>query len=215
MKWTDLLNFDVFVIVGIAIMTLYFISICKRKKYPFTFAMPSKDDSQDIITATFPHPKKKKKKKKINQHEERCREIFQNILRLPFKSVRPDWLKNPATKRNLELDGFCPTIKTRMGTGLAFEYDGIQHGQYEKHFHRSGEHEFIYQTKKDSWKSEMCKRRGVMLIRIPHTVAFDDLERYIKNKLRQEGLLVDGSRFVPAFSSNRNYDPLLSGNLYG
>jgi len=213
MKWTDLLNFDVFVILVIILTTLYFISISKRKKYKFSLAYPSKDqdDQDEVISSTFPHPKKKKKKRK-NVHEERCREVFQRVFNKPFKSVRPDWLKNPATKKNLELDGFCSDIKTRIGVGLAFEYDGVQHAQYTNHFHKSGEHEFVYQTKKDSWKSAMCKQRGVLLVRIPHTVPFDDLERYIRNKLRNEGLLVDGSRFEPAFrSGGSGYDPRMVG----
>ena len=114
---------------------------------------------------------KKKKKPKFNKSEERCREIFEDIFDAKFKSIRPNWLKNPVTGQNLELDGFSPSIKTSMGQGIAFEYDGIQHAEYNKHFHRNGPAEFIYQTKKDSWKDLKCKENGVFLIRIPHFVA--------------------------------------------
>ena len=75
------------------------------------------------------------------------------------------------------------------GTGLAFEYDGIQHSKYNKHFHRKGPIEFVYQTKKDAYKDMVCKNKGVMLIRIPHFVVFDDLEKYIKQKLAKKRLL--------------------------
>lgn len=132
--------------------------------------------------------KKPKKPKRVNKSEERCREIFEEIFNVKFKSVRPDWLKNPVTGQNLELDGFAPDIETPIGVGLAFEYDGIQHSQYNRHFHKKGPEEFIYQTKKDSWKDHQCKQNGVLLIRIPHFVAFQDLERYIKQKLGRNGM---------------------------
>jgi hypothetical protein len=92
-------------------------------------------------------------------------------------------LKNPTTGKNLELDGFAPNIRTPMGVGLAFEYDGRQHSEYTPHFHSGGPDEFVYQAKKDFWKDRQAKERGVMLIRIPHEVAFTDLERYIRMKL--------------------------------
>jgi len=230
MRWGDLLNFDVFVIVVIALTTLYFIYITKRKKYPFSLTRSKKDrsrsnDSSDLdkITPPFPYSTKKKKKKKKNKHEERCRQVFQDIFKTQFKSIRPNWLKNPATGKNLELDGFCPDIKTKIGMGLAFEYDGIQHAQYNKHFHKKGAHEFIYQEKKDAWKSGVCKKNGILLIRIPHYVAFEDLDRFIRNKLRGEGLLVGtaygklyGNAFEQAFSprpigDKTGYDPMLKG----
>ena len=129
-----------------------------------------------------------KKERKVNKHEERCREIFQNIYGVKFKSVRPDWLKNPVTNQNLELDGFNPDIATKIGKGLAFEYDGEQHSKYNRHFHRGGPAEFIYQTKKDSWKDLKCKEMGVTLIRIPYFVTFSDLERYIRQALKKEGI---------------------------
>lgn len=132
---------------------------------------------------------KPKKAPRVNKHEERCREIFEDLFGTKFKSVRPDWLANPVTKKNLELDGFAPDIRTKLGRGLAFEYDGEQHARYNKHFHKGGPEEFIYQTKKDSWKDMKCKEKGVLLIRIPHYVVFQDLERYIKQRLVKEGLL--------------------------
>ena len=129
---------------------------------------------------------------KINKSEEKCRDIFQKIYGQKFKSVRPKWLKNPVTGRSLELDGFCPQIRTPMGTGLAFEYDGAQHAKYVKHFHKRGAIDFKYQVKKDEWKDIRCKEEGITLVRIPHFVAFQDLERYIVQRLRKVGLLPIG-----------------------
>lgn len=122
---------------------------------------------------------------RVNKSEERCREIFEQIFNKPFPSVRPDFLKNPSTKRNLELDGYCPDIITPMGKGLAFEYDGIQHHQPTRHFHGNNPYEFVYQVQKDRFKDSKCREMGILLIRIPHYIPYHDLERNIRNKLKQ------------------------------
>lgn len=124
------------------------------------------------------------------KHEEKCRQIFENIFGKKFVSIRPEWLKNPISNRNLELDGFCDSIITPVGKGLAFEYDGEQHSRYipGSNFHREGPMQFVYQVKKDSWKDMTCKNRNLMLIRIPSFVPFEDLEKYIKQELRKRGM---------------------------
>lgn len=65
-------------------------------------------------------------------------------------NVRPDWLKNPSTGKNLELDIFYPTI------GLAIEVNGFLHYKSD------------YQRDKDTIKKVECKRRGIKLMRIGH-----------------------------------------------
>ena len=209
-KWKYLLNIDTICIFVLFIVVAYFIFKERKKKYKFygvdtdTIYKVAKGEYPDHIEDVNPfylkdaekhgywgkvYEPKIKKKPKINKHEERCREIFQGIYGKKFKSVRPGWLKNPATGKNLELDGFCEDIRTPIGKGLAFEYDGVQHSKFNNHFHKNGEKEFIYQVKKDEFKTLMCKKKGVMLIRIPHFVPYDDLERYITNKLRDYKLL--------------------------
>lgn len=132
---------------------------------------------------------KKKNKKKRYKHEERCREIFEGIFGVEFPSVRPDWLKNPVTGQNLELDGFNPNIRTPIGRGLAFEYDGEQHAKYNSHFHRNGPREFVYQYKKDTLKDQRCKQKGVLLIRIPHYIDHSELDMFIVKRLEKYRLV--------------------------
>ena len=169
----------IFCIIGLFVI-LYVVFFGDRKTYPFQF--------ED--TGFFKVSKKKiKRKKSEKKHEKRCREIFESIYRAPFKSVRPDWLKNPATGKNLEIDGFCPYIRTPYGIGIGFEYDGEQHAKYNPHYHGGDVRNFEYQCKKDAFKDKVCKSRGVLLIRIPHFVAYQDLERYIKNELQKKRVL--------------------------
>jgi len=179
------MSFDLVMTCIIVLILIYFLCTTEKKTYRFQ-GLNGLHVSQQYIAAR-PLPEKKGR---FNKMEEKCRKIFQDIFQKPFNSVRPDFLKNPVTKKNLELDGFCPNVYTSLGKGLAFEYDGIQHSKYSPHFHRNGAQEFIYQTKKDSFKDQRCKERGILLIRIPHYVIENDLETYIKQKLRNKGMKV-------------------------
>ena len=175
---------------------------CKEKKYPFRPLTGDEEFDNRVKRAS----KKKKKRGKLNKHEEECRRIFQETFGVKFKSVRPDWLRNPVTGKNLELDGFNEGIKTHLGTGLAFEYDGKQHSEYNSHFHKGGPDEFVYQVKKDNWKDMKCKEKGIILIRIPHFVAFNDLRRYITREC---------SRLKINIPVGASYGYGDGGNMYG
>lgn len=225
-KWKKYINFDTVVVFTIAVIVLYCIltgkkTRRKKKKGKFKYQglgesgwdfQESKKYFRDV--GEYRGKKKKQARRpKLNKHEERCREIFQDIYHKSFKSVRPNWLKNPVTGRNLELDGFCPDIRTPKGMGLAFEYDGQQHSKYNKHFHRSGPNEFKYQVKKDQYKDVRCEQEGVMLVRIPHFVAYEDLQRYITNKLDKLRLLPRQHQRT-SFTFTETSRNLFDGSLY-
>jgi len=184
-QWAiNLLHIETLFIIAIIIIFIYCVVTAKKKKYGTRLNI----DKSIIKTAP--------KKKRVFKHEERCREIFEKLFGCKFKSTRKvSFLKNPVTGRYLELDGYASHIVTPLGTGLAFEYDGEQHSRYNSHMHKRGPAEFEYQVKKDSFKDSMCKKNGVMLIRIPHFVHYNDLERYIKERLRNVGMgkWIDGS----------------------
>jgi hypothetical protein len=116
--------------------------------------------------------RKKKSSKRINKTEEYCRAIVEKIFHKPFPSVRPNWLNNPKTGRNLELDMFNEQLK------LAFEYNGAQHVQYTPYYHNSRE-DFDKQVERDKLKNHICKQNGITLISIPHTIPKKKLHEYI------------------------------------
>lgn len=120
--------------------------------------------------------------------EKTSREIFQRIFGERFQKVRPSFLKNPKTKRNLELDGFCPSIQTKLGYGLAFEFNGRQHAKFTPYFH-SSEQKFRDQIARDAFKRRKCQQQGILLITVPHWVQVRELEGYIRDRLKQEGVL--------------------------
>jgi hypothetical protein len=105
-----------------------------------------------------------------------CREFFELHYGRPFKRARPDFLKNPLTNRNLELDGYNSEM------ALAFEYNGVQHYVYPNRFH-SNEEEFTQQLRRDNYKREVCNQAGVYLINIPYTVPHAQIPNFIRARL--------------------------------
>ena len=104
-----------------------------------------------------------KRKIKVNQKsfENRIRKILTNYFQKEFKCVRPNWLKNVLTGRNLEIDMFCEELK------LGLEYHGIQHIKFLPHFHKT-EDKFKDQLLRDQLKVRLCKEHGIKLIIIYH-----------------------------------------------
>lgn len=95
-----------------------------------------------------------------NVGEKLTRYTFEKIYGFSFSKIRPDWLKNPITNYNLELDGFCSELN------LAFEYQGKQHFELVPLF-KTSEKDLKYQQYKDEFKRNKCKEMGVILIEIP------------------------------------------------
>ncbi len=105
-----------------------------------------------------------------------CREYFQQYYGKSFARCRPDFLVNPLSGRNLELDGYCPEL------AMGFEYHGYQHYRYPNHFHRSRE-QFEQQLRRDNYKREACERAGVYLITIDYNVPHTRIPDFIKGLL--------------------------------
>jgi len=108
--------------------------------------------------------------------EEECRRILETMFGVPFPKVRPNWLVNPKTGHNLELDCYNKSLK------LALEYNGIQHYEHPN-FTGQTEEEFIAQKQRDAYKREECVRKGVKLIEVPYNIPTQELESYIRSCL--------------------------------
>lgn len=122
--------------------------------------------------------------KRESKGEAECRRVLQKIFGRPFISQRPDFLRNPVTggEFNLELDCYNPEMK------LAVEYNGIQHYKYTPYFHRNHD-QFTNQKYRDDMKRRMCKDNGVYLIEVPYTVKLPDIEEFIINACKKYNLL--------------------------
>jgi len=100
--------------------------------------------------------------KYVSKPERECCEVMKELTGLQFYSTRPDFLKNPTTGRNLELDCYNHELR------LAVEYNGIQHYRYPNKFHKSKE-QFEKQLIRDDMKRLLCDRNGIYLITVPYT----------------------------------------------
>ncbi len=118
------------------------------------------------------------KNNKLSKGEQLCKNVIQDIYQLPFYCVRPSFLKNPETGRNLELDLYNDQVK------IAVEYNGIGHYKYPNPFHRTKE-EFINQIRRDKFKVDMCDINDVYLISVPYTIPlnYSAIKDYILERL--------------------------------
>ena len=139
----------------------------KQKKNSW-FSSPVNDT--DIHTQHQPQGKDSK-------GELECRRVLQYLFKRPFNKARPDFLRNPVTggNFNLELDCFDPQLK------IAVEYNGAQHYKYIPYFHRNKE-AFLNQKYRDEMKRTMCRQNGVLLIEVPYTVKLRDIKSYLENE---------------------------------
>jgi hypothetical protein len=88
-------------------------------------------------------------------HEERVRNILNNIFNAKFIKSYPNWNINIKTGKILELDGFSEELN------IAFEYQGRQH--FEAAFNKSIE-EVLMQKERDKIKKENCNNNNIKLI---------------------------------------------------
>lgn len=108
--------------------------------------------------------------------ERECRVVLERLFCLPFPRKRPNILRNFATGRNLEFDGYNAQLK------LAFEYKGRQHYHYPNRYHRS-EAEYDAQQMRNEMKRRLSDAAGVYLISVPYHVALPKIRDFIIEKL--------------------------------
>lgn len=136
---------------------------------------PKVVDTQTKISQCVP-PTGPSTGKFISKGEQICCNVMSKIYGKPFVSMRPNWLKNPETKRNLELDCYNEELK------IAVEYNGIQHYQWPNFTNQSKE-EFNNQVRRDELKLKLCDYYGIYLISVPYTVKPENIEAYIFERL--------------------------------
>lgn len=156
----------------VSLLTIFICWLFKKRDSEYT----------GILIDTSVLQKKQPIPKGTYKNEEKCREIIQSIYNRPFKKVRPDFLKNPKTGRNLELDMYNEGLK------IAVEYNGIQHRTYAPYFHKSPE-DYNTQVERDNLKMRRCKEVGVTLIVVPDTVRYNEMDTFIRSELKKAGRL--------------------------
>lgn len=102
--------------------------------------------------------------------ETRTKRWLEERFGVPFDKIRPDWLRNPKTGKNLEIDCFNGDL------GLGVEYNGEQHYMIVDKFGGTPE-SLAYSQYKDQLKGELCRANGIHLITVPYWER--DIERFL------------------------------------
>ena len=125
--------------------------------------------------------KKTRAPPKDSKGEIECKRVMEKLFRAPFVRDRPDFLRNDVNNgSNLELD------IVNYDLGLAVEYSGKQHYEYNKFFHRNKEH-FLNQKYRDEIKRMKCKENNITLIEVPYSIKIEDIESFLKKTLDRYG----------------------------
>lgn len=111
-------------------------------------------------------------------NEEKCRYIFKNIFNKEFSRNRK--ICNP-----FEIDGFNHELN------LAFEYNGTQHYQFVKQWHKNLNN-FQNQIQRDCKIQDLCKEKNIILITIPYFCHKNDndLIAYIVEQLKNNNIII-------------------------
>lgn len=128
------------------------------------------DEIQAAPTPRFTH--------RTSRPEELCRKTLEEHFGVDFPSCRPDFLKNPETGRNLELDCYNKDLK------IALEYNGIQHYVYPNYTGQTYE-EFVSQVRRDIFKIDRCDQNGIYVITVPYNVPDYKIKMYIEYYLHK------------------------------
>jgi hypothetical protein len=127
-------------------------------------------------------PTEKSPSSSESKGEVECRKFLETVFQAPFPKARPDFLKNPVTGNNLEIDCFNPTLR------LGVEYNGQQHYSYNSFFHRNIDAS-TNQKYRDEIKRRLCQENDVHLVEVPFTIKLHDIGSFLYNKLKDIGYL--------------------------
>lgn len=113
--------------------------------------------------------------------EEMCKNFVEFYFQKPFDKTRPDFLKNPVTGENLELDLYNPDLK------LAIEYNGSQHYHYNSFMHKNSRDKFQNQQYRDLIKKDLCGKAEITLVVVPYTVPHDQIGAFLLDEFKRLG----------------------------
>jgi hypothetical protein len=139
--------------------------------------------SIDAIIPKFKYdPKLYRRKKNITESkgEKAMRQALLKIFHVPFTKIRPLFLRNDETGRNMEIDAYNASLK------IGAEYNGKQHYTYTPGWHATYK-DFAKMQERDAKKKKLCKENGITLIEIPYTVQNSEIEEYLRRELKKLG----------------------------
>ena len=118
---------------------------------------------------------------KITRYERSVKNLLSEILPgYVFEKVRPDFLKNPATGRNLELDLYCSELD------LFVDVQGPEHRIFPNYISRKGYQsyeDYLDLRLRDEFKLATCLDQGMKVIVLVMPVRKEILKSRLVNEL--------------------------------
>lgn len=127
-----------------------------------------------------------------------CKLIFESIFKEEFIKIRPDWLKNSSSRRNLELDGYCSILN------IAFEYNGEQH---------YSNNEYYSMPKYDNIKIQKCMENNTRLFSIKgikSAVYYKDIINQILEQSKLYNIIIDNNIDISINNVYKNNNAFLA-----
>lgn len=169
----NLLSWSTWMMIILIILFVFWIIWGGRQEYEFVGLKPLQnpklfEELPSVYSASIHEG---------NKGEDLVAEALENILSSRvYRNLRPDFLKNPETGKNLEIDCYNEQYN------IAVEYNGIQHYKFPSVFYKT-EKDFYNQIYRDRLKLKLCDENGVYLISVPYWVdMYDSQEEHIKSK---------------------------------
>jgi hypothetical protein len=122
--------------------------------------------------------------------EETCRECIEELTNYKFPNIKQiNWLINPKTNRNMEIDCYNEELK------LGIEYND----HITKCHKKQSDEKFIIQKERDLIKQKLCKQNKILLLYVP-------LDYNYKNKQKMKD-------YIKLLLINNNKKDLLKTDL--
>lgn len=133
-----------------------------------------------------------------DSHEEYLyRILVEAVTGKTFEKIRPDWLQNPETGKNMELDMFNEELS------IAFEYNGIHH--YEPIF---GIEKFKNVQMKDNLCINLAQKKGIKLYTVKYlsrnNISNIEFIKLAQKDLKDKGFKVTNKMCEEALSKAKN-----------
>ncbi len=137
--------------------------------------------------------------------ERMCRKFFETIFNKKFPKKKFKWLKNKK-EHLMHLDGYNHELK------ITFEYNGEQHYRFKSHWFETRK-KFEMRKLDDKLKKKLCEGHGIILIVIPYTISFNNMEKYIRESCIEKGINPHINKIIINWREFDVYSPKMFNKL--